>query len=190
MKFIGIYSPKGFPCSNRHFCCFYCCLTLFQCVYIYVWISSCMYICPHKQPQTNTYQHTYTYVYVYIHTEYTHTQRKRGWGERRRGAPLGLPQLPFSDYCYYCLCFTCKVKNIEFSQIFHIYYSIHLLQNPKVRGIFKPLCQRSFCCSWRHYLTHRFWNSSPLGVYTLLQFDSYSTLISSSANHSTLFSYI
>ena len=57
-------------------------------------MSSCMYICAHKHPQTNAYLHIHMFMYIYTH-KYTHTEKERvGRKEEERDA-LGLPQLPF-----------------------------------------------------------------------------------------------
>ena len=108
-------------------------------------MSSCMYICAHKHPQTNAYLHIHMFMYIYTH-KYTqvHTHREREGGEKGGGERrLGITPTTLSDYCYCCLCFTCKVKNILiFSNFSYIIQSICTeSQSPVV--FFKPLCQEA-----------------------------------------------
>lgn len=138
-KFLRNIFSKGFPCSNRHFCCFYCCLTLFPvCIYTYEYLHVCIsvHINNHRQIHINIHIHMFMYIYTQVHTH-----REREGGEKEGERLLGITPTTFSDYCYYCLCFTCKVKNIRiFSNFSYIIQSICTeSQSPVV--FFKPLCK-------------------------------------------------
>lgn len=113
------------------------------CVCVYIRMNIFMYIYvhinTHRQMHINIHIHMFMYIYTQVHT-HTEGGEKEG-GERL----LGMTSATLSHY--YCLCFTCEVKNIPiFSNFSYIIQPICTeSQSPVV--FFQTSLSRSFCYS-------------------------------------------